>query len=550
MKVLTIPVPELGNRCYLVYEDKQAIIIDPPNKIAELIKLIKQNNLCLRAVFETHIHNDYLSGGYRLAEYFKAKYYLKSQQALSFKYQALEDQTKITIGKISILALASAGHTPDHLSYFVTSPKVASGYLFSGGSLLYGTVGRTDLINDAQTKKLAHAQYQTAWKFINNLPADSLLYPTHGFGSFCAASNSKQSESTTLAQEKMRNIVFKFPEPELFINDLLKNYDDYPSYYKSMALLNTQPNKYPIEPLSKIISLSELKTASHQGLKIVDLRSRLDYAKQHYKPSYNIEYSKQLATYLGWLIDRNQPVALISQATSTLGLANKNLDLIGYQAKYIYSTSAKNTSLYNASYPVVNYEQFKKLYRQPDFLLDVRSHKTWQKSHLNTAYNIPFQEITTRITELPLKSKIWVYAETGFKAAIASSILSSANLRPHLINDDFNQAIALDLVAITQSPIITDIISKKAILIDVREVSLFKTSRAVGAISLPLGQILNNQLSKLDITKKIYSYCDYGEKSAMAVNVLNSLGFQAEDIGSLADWQILGGQLTNQPLSQ
>jgi len=76
--------------------------------------------------------------------------------------------------------------------------------VFTGGSLLYGSTGRPDLLGPASTGALARAQYASAQRLASELPESAEIFPTHGFGSFCAATQA-QAAASTIGREKLLN---------------------------------------------------------------------------------------------------------------------------------------------------------------------------------------------------------------------------------------------------------------------------------------------------------------------------------------------------------
>lgn len=155
--------------------------------------------------------------------------------------------------------------------------------------------------------------------------------------------------------------------------------------------------------------------------------------------------------------------------------------------------------------------------------------------------HIPLHELSDRLTEVPTDTDIWVHCSSGFRASIAASILSGQKRRVTLINDDFKNATAAGLIPIEKKPYIKEISDGIAQLVDVRDDAEWQAGHAVGAIHMPLGQILEGDTAELDTIKPIYLYCDTGDRSGMAENYLSSMGYQATNIGGITDWVQAGG---------
>ena len=83
--------------------------------------------------------------------------------------------------------------------------------MFTGGSLLYGSTGRPDLLGRVHADELARAQFASAHRLAAMLPEDADVYPTHGFGSFCSATQSEAS-SSTIGRERRVNPVLILAE--------------------------------------------------------------------------------------------------------------------------------------------------------------------------------------------------------------------------------------------------------------------------------------------------------------------------------------------------
>ena len=148
--------------------------------------------------------------------------------------------------------------------------------MFTGGSLLYGSTGRPDLLGAAHASELARAQYASAHRLAVGLPDDAAVYPTHGFGSFCSATQS-EGTSSTIGQEKRVNPVLTADE-ERYVTDLLAGLDAYPAYYAHMAPANAAGPAGPDLSPPHQADASELRRRIEAGEWVVDLRNRTAFA--------------------------------------------------------------------------------------------------------------------------------------------------------------------------------------------------------------------------------------------------------------------------------
>ena len=190
-EVLPIETPGLGDRSYLVHDGSAALVIDPQRDTDRVTALAAEHGVRITHIAETHIHNDYLTGGPALAAATGAAYLVNAADPVAFDRTPVRDGDTVEVGDgLRLRVLATPGHTFTHLSYVLESAGQAAA-VFTGGSLLYGTTGRPDLLGPEHTGALARAQYASAQR-LAGLPGTTPVFPTHGFGSFCSAGQGRR----------------------------------------------------------------------------------------------------------------------------------------------------------------------------------------------------------------------------------------------------------------------------------------------------------------------------------------------------------------------
>lgn len=550
MQVIPIDIPELGNRSYLVHDGVTAIVIDPSRRTKQVLDTAKDTHVTVRAVFETHIHNDYITGGLVLASELKVPYYVSAHDQVAFDHDPIEPEQTVAFGTLRVTAIAAPGHTYHHISYLVTTDTDETPALFSGGSLLYGAVGRTDLVSAKDTFPLAKAQYQTAQFFRNRFDPRTNLYPTHGFGSFCAAADTEHIAISTLQQQITTNLVYNAKDEANYIAAMLAGLDDYPAYYAYMAPANLQgPISPNLDPPSKLTRAAVL-SALHSGVAVVDMRSRTAYAAKHLSGTYNVELDDSLATYVGWLIAWDTPLILVAASKELVNTAQEQLSLIGREVTGGQIAPNALLAKDTVSYPTRTFADLAKTLPYDHLaIIDVRRKSEWQKRHIPEATHIQLHELTSRLQEIDANKTLWIYCSTGFRASIAASIADSQGRQVVLIDDNFSNAMSAGLIPIEEKPFVLDVRSGKAQLVDIRDTAAWQTEHAVDALHVPLGQLLEGDTGMLDSERQIYVYCDTGDRSGMAENCLCGLGFDAVNIGGLADW-VQGGGATKKNEAQ
>src|SRR5438105_14384280 len=231
----------LGNNAHLVISDRDrvAVVIDPLRDVDQYVAVAHSGSVQITHVCETHIHNDFLSGGRELAATNGARIVASADAHLEFDHQPVRDGDTLAIGEIKLTVIATPGHTPEHVSYLAedTGRPDDPPLLFSGGSLLAGAVSRTDLLGHEHATGLAHQLYRTLHERILPLGDDVVVYPTHGAGSFCTAAAGAES-ITTIGAERRGNPLLSLSGVEAFADRLLASMPSYPTYFLSMRALN------------------------------------------------------------------------------------------------------------------------------------------------------------------------------------------------------------------------------------------------------------------------------------------------------------------------
>ncbi len=210
LEVISLDTPNLGDRSYVVGRGSCAIVIDPQRDIDRVTQILDERGWTASHVIETHFHNDYVSGGLELARQTRAEYVVPDGMDISFTANQANDKDELASDVGLIRVLHTPGHTPNHLSYSVNvgGEDVA---LFTGGSLLFGSVGRPDLLGPELTEPLARAQWASMRRIAEEVTRTAQVYPTHGFGSFCSATATVGNEST-VAQQMASNPAFSVDE--------------------------------------------------------------------------------------------------------------------------------------------------------------------------------------------------------------------------------------------------------------------------------------------------------------------------------------------------
>jgi glyoxylase-like metal-dependent hydrolase (beta-lactamase superfamily II)/rhodanese-related sulfurtransferase len=443
-QVIVLEVPDVGNRSYLVHDGTTGIVIDPPTD-AERIVAEVDRGLAISHVLETHIHNDYVSGGLALARRCNAVYGVAAGEAVAYgpDRRGLRHGDTLRAGSVRVEVTHTPGHTPHHLSYLASTGRGPSSW-FTGGSLLYDATGRTDLFDPDATDMLARAQWRSLNDQAKRLSPDTLLYPTHGFGSFCSAGTAGAATGEmTLGDQLRRNLVLTHDE-ETFVAEVRRNRGPFPRYYAHMGPMNRQDAspRFPAE-----LRRCDRHVAEHDrpASTVIDLRERRAFAASHWLGTVNVERGDTLAAFVGWTIPWGAPLTLVADEWDTVEQAAAALARIGIEEVGGVTYRERADSV---SYRVADFADLKSAISrgQSPVIVDAREYAEWENGHLEGALALPFHCVEAGIDLLDLSGDIWVHCARGYRAAIAASLLQSRGAHPVLIDDVFNHARELGMV--------------------------------------------------------------------------------------------------------
>ncbi|PKH44405.1 Glyoxylase, beta-lactamase superfamily II [Nocardioides alpinus] len=440
LTVIAIDTPTLGDRSYLVHDGEVAFVVDPQRDIDRVLTLLDDHGVRLTHVLETHIHNDYVTGGLALAQRIGAHYLVNGEDDVSFIRTPVADGQVVEVGeRMRITALATPGHTFTHLSYVLADGDDQVG-VFSGGSLLYGATGRPDLLGPEHTHDLVHHQHASAHRLADLLPDAAKVYPTHGFGSFCSATQS-DATSSTIGRERHANPVLTQDE-QTYVDELLAGLGPWPAYYAHMAPANTAGPAEPDLSPPAVADAAELRSRIEAGEWVVDLRNRIAFAAGHAPGTLNFGLDGGFATYLGWLIPWGTPLTLLGETVEDVAEAQRELVRIGIDRPAAHATGTPHdwTEGELGSFATATFADLAQVrHHREVVVLDVRRADEHDAARIDGAVNVPLHELVDRIGDVPA-GEVWVHCAGGYRASVAASMLDAAGRSLVAVDDSFDNA--------------------------------------------------------------------------------------------------------------
>jgi len=444
-EILTIETPELGDRSYAILAGTECVVVDPQRDIDRVLELIADRGARVSHVVETHIHNDYVSGATQLCRVTGARLIIPAGESVGYARRAIADGEEIKLGALRLVARHTPGHTATHMTYVLEEDGQAIA-AFTGGSMLLGSVGRTDLAGPWVTDRLSHLQHRSARRLSKELPDSAAILPTHGFGSLCSAGFPVGAADTADAGHQRAENPALLMDEDAFVARLVAGLDAFPRYYAYIAPRNREgagPIDHELPPPS---DAAELAARAWAGEWVIDLRERRAFAARHIAGTLGFELSDPFTTYLGWLLPWGSPLSMIGSATD-LAAARRALARIGIEKIAACSVvdAASSTDQWagveTASHAVVGFSDLKPHVGTPgEVVLDVRLGREWRDGHLATALHIPLHELPDRLAEVP-EGRVWAHCAAGYRAAVAGSLLARAGRDVMVVSDQFSSAV-------------------------------------------------------------------------------------------------------------
>lgn len=421
----------------------EALVIDPLRDVDRYVAAANRRQLRITHVTETHVHADFLSGARQLAELTGAELLLSDEGGpdwvARFPHTPLRDGDEITLGQVTIRALHTPGHTPEHLSFLVTDR--ANGQepvmVLTGDFLFVGDVGRPDLLESAagvagsadQGARSLFASTRT----IRELPEYVQVWPGHGAGSACGKAMGALPTST-IGYESRFNWALREQSEHRFVESVLAGQPEVPTYFGRMKRLNREgPSPFPHDESLPLLDSRRFSELREKGARVIDTRSVDRFAAGHLAGALNIPGDGSFTNWAGWLLDPDEDYLLIADPGRSeelrRALARVGIDrVVGFVEN---SDEAAAGSEKHSTVTSIDAEELSELlsgessnYR----VIDVRTNAEFASGHIPGATHIHLGHLPQRLDEVDGDEHVLVYCHSGTRSAIATSILLASGL--------------------------------------------------------------------------------------------------------------------------
>ena len=413
----------LGNSSYLLdIGDGRALVVDPARDATPYLAAAERARLSIAFTVETHLHADFLTGSRELAA--RGATVLAPRAArMEWPHRGFDHGDELDLGGLRLQAVATPGHTPEHLSWLLRdgAEPVA---LFSGGSLLVDAVARTDLIAPEQTEPLARELWRALQERVLTLPDGLRVYPTHGAGSYCAVPTSGD-RTTTIGRERAANPLLAAADENAFVAMLLAGYGSYPPYFLRLRERNRRGPDVLGSPFPHLPALGVDDVRRHlaDGAVLVDARSVESWAAAHVPGAVSIPLRPQFGSWLGWILPDDRPLIFVLDDGQDDAELVRQARTVGYDL--IGGALAGGIDAWSsAGLPVASTELVDAA-RLERPVLDVRQEDEVAAGHVPGALHVELGDVAERHADLP-PGALAVMCGHGERAATAASLLERA----------------------------------------------------------------------------------------------------------------------------
>jgi hydroxyacylglutathione hydrolase len=414
-----------------------AAVVDPRRDVDIYLETTRASGLRITHVLETHLHNDYVSGGHELATLTGATHVIGAGAALRHDHHGVRDRQVIDVGALRVTALDTPGHTPEHVTYAVADTTRADEpiLLLTGGSLLVGAVGRTDLLGSEHAVPYAHAMHRSLHDVLLRHEDFVAVLPTHGAGSLCSTGIAPTPSSTIGFERRHQHLLDPSLDADAFARALLTGQPTFPRYFARMRPTNQAGPRLlggrvpDVPPLP----VEAVEQALAGGAVVVDARAAAAHAAEHLPGSISIPADGSFGTWLGWVVDADRPIVLVIERIDDLDDLARQAIRIGCESVVGYLQGGIRTWA-EAGRPLeaggsLSIDGLAAALDDPSLaplLVDVRQASEYDDGHVPGALLIGAGALDERLDELPRDRPIATMCASGYRASVAASLLRAA----------------------------------------------------------------------------------------------------------------------------
>jgi len=431
-----LAVPGLGCLSYAIGcpRSKAMVVVDPKRDIQDYLSISREEGMQITHVINTHVHADHVSGDQELRLATGADIYIHESAPVEYKHKSVKEGDVFEIGAAKIQVLHTPGHTPNSISLLVTDNMRSEEpqMLLTGDLLFVGDIGRPDLpgaeILDEQVENL----YNSLYVKLSEYPDHLEIFPAHGEGSLCGRGMSAK-KSSTLGYERRANPMLGFDSFDAFKAEVLSAFPLRPKSFANIIQTNLQgAATLDACPMDKSLTPRQFEEMMNDGAVIIDARDSAAFGGFHIPGSINIGFEKQLANWVGMVVDPDAEIILVVDDREDYDRMVTELHRIGYDLIFGYLSGGIMAWLMSGR-AVEQLEQTspqqlaKRLEKSNLRVVDVRTPAEWESSKIKWAEHVPLSDILSNTFPGADKDEEMVLqCGSGYRSNIAASIMKQA----------------------------------------------------------------------------------------------------------------------------
>ena len=426
----------LSQASYLIGDETtgRAVIVDPRIDVDEYLDDARERGLTIEGVINTHLHADFISGHFEIAERTGAWIGYGQDAEAQFQFRPLAEGERISLGEVALEILHTPGHTPESISVVVyehADDSVPYSVL-TGDALFIGDVGRPDLAASFghSPESLAPMLYDSVHRKLMALPDATRLYPGHGAGSACGK-NLSTDKWSTIGDQRRTNYAVQPMELERFVELVSEGQEAIPNYFPYDAARNRQAREVlDLESLTRPLEPQEFLRLREEGAVVVDARDQQSFSAGHLRGAVNVGTEGRFAETSGMMVEPGSTILVVAhegqEGEAVTRLARVGLDSIaGYLPRPEAAMASMPDEVVQA--PRVHAAELARALDGPGSpaVVDVRGSAERESGFIDGSTHIPLANLPDRVAELPTDRPVVVHCAGGYRSSVAASYLRS-----------------------------------------------------------------------------------------------------------------------------
>ena len=442
MRIEQFRIDGLGHLSTLLADEDAGVaaVVDPRRDVDIYLDAARGAGLRISHVVETHLHNDYVSGGRELAALTGATHVIGAGAELRYEHHPARDRDGFDVGALRFTALDTPGHTPEHVTFAVADTARADEplLLLTGGSLLVGAVGRTDLLGAEHAIPYAHAMHRSLHEVILRHEDFVGVFPTHGAGSLCSTGIASTPSSTIGYERRHQPLLDPGLDADAFAQRLLAGQPAFPRYFARMRPTNQEGPRLlgGRVPDVRPLPVDGVEAAVAGDAVVVDARPAASHVAAHIPGSVSIPAGSSFGTWLGWVVEADLPIVLVVDRVEDLDdLARQAIRIgcetvVGYLQGGLRRWADEGRPLEPGG--TISIDGLAAALADETegspapLLIDVRQASEFDAGHVPGAVHIGTGSLGERLAELPHDRPLATMCASGYRSAVAASLLRAA----------------------------------------------------------------------------------------------------------------------------